>query len=87
MSSSCTEIEEMVFPEEILMKIWSYLDFETVQKTCKYPCFEILVRNDTMLKTVMENETTRYKTRYACCYGFQCHIISVAGFKGTSYFI
>ena len=34
MSSSCTEIEEMVFPEEIFMKIWSYLDFETVQKTC-----------------------------------------------------
>ena len=34
MSSSCTEIEEMVFPVEIFMEIWSHLDFDTLQKTC-----------------------------------------------------
>ena len=32
MSSNCTEIKEM--PGEILMKFWSYLDFDTVQKIC-----------------------------------------------------
>jgi hypothetical protein len=32
MSSNCTEIKEM--PGEVLMKFWSYLDFDTVQKTC-----------------------------------------------------
>ena len=29
---SCTEIEDM--PEEVLIEIWSHLDFDTVQKTC-----------------------------------------------------
>ena len=29
-----TEIEEIILPEEVLIQIWSYLDFKTVQKTC-----------------------------------------------------
>jgi hypothetical protein len=29
-----TEIEEIIFPEEVWILIWSYLDFETIQKTC-----------------------------------------------------
>ena len=33
-SSSSTEIAEVIFPEEIWIIIWSYLDFNTVQKTC-----------------------------------------------------
>ena len=33
-SPSCTEIEEVLFPEEIWIFIWSYLDFKTLQKTC-----------------------------------------------------
>jgi hypothetical protein len=30
----CTEMEEVIFPEEIWIIIWSYLDFKTIQKTC-----------------------------------------------------
>ena len=33
-SSSCTEIEDVIFPEEIWILIWSHLDFKTLQKTC-----------------------------------------------------
>ena len=33
-SPSCMEIEEVIFPEEIWIIIWSYIDFKTVQKTC-----------------------------------------------------
>ena len=33
-SSSCSEIEDVIFPEEIWIFIWSYLDFKTLQKTC-----------------------------------------------------
>ena len=33
-SRTCTEIEEVIFPEEIWIIIWSYLDFTTLQKTC-----------------------------------------------------
>ena len=33
-SSSCTEIEEVIFPEEIWIMIWSYIDFKTLQKIC-----------------------------------------------------
>ena len=29
-----TEIEEIILPEEVLIQIWTYLDFKTVQKTC-----------------------------------------------------
>ena len=29
-----TEIEEVILPEEVLIQIWTYLDFKTVQKTC-----------------------------------------------------
>ena len=33
-SLTCAEIEEVIFPEEVWMIIWSYLDFKTIQKTC-----------------------------------------------------
>ena len=33
-SSSCTEIEDFIFPEEIWIMIWSYIDFKTLQKIC-----------------------------------------------------
>ena len=29
-----TEIEKIIFPEELWILIWSYLDFKTIQKTC-----------------------------------------------------
>ena len=29
-----SEIEEIILPEEVLIQIWTYLDFKTVQKTC-----------------------------------------------------
>ena len=29
-----TEIKEIIFPEEVWILIWSYLDFKTIQKTC-----------------------------------------------------
>ena len=29
-----TEIKEVILPEEVLIQIWTYLDFKTVQKTC-----------------------------------------------------
>ena len=29
-----TEIKEIIFPEEVWVIIWSYLDFKTIQKTC-----------------------------------------------------
>ena len=29
-----TEIKEIIFPEEVWIIIWSYLDFKTIQKTC-----------------------------------------------------
>ena len=29
-----SEIEEIIFPEEVWIMIWSYLDFKTLQKTC-----------------------------------------------------
>ena len=32
--SSSTETKEVIFPEEIWIIIWSYLDFKTLQKTC-----------------------------------------------------
>ena len=32
-SSSCTEIDEIILPEEVWIMIWSNLDFKTVQKT------------------------------------------------------
>ena len=32
--SSSTKIEEIILPEEVWIKIWSYLDFKTVQKIC-----------------------------------------------------
>ena len=32
--SSSTEIEEIILPEEVWIKIWSYLDFKTVQRIC-----------------------------------------------------
>ena len=32
--SDTTEIEEVILPEEVWILIWSYLDFETVQKIC-----------------------------------------------------
>ena len=32
--SSSTNIEEIILPEEVWIKIWSYLDFKTVQKIC-----------------------------------------------------
>jgi len=31
---SLTEIEEIILPEEVLIQIWSYLDFKTVQRSC-----------------------------------------------------
>jgi len=31
---SSTEIEEIILPEEVLIQIWSYLDFKTVQRSC-----------------------------------------------------
>ena len=34
LSPPCTDIEEVIFPEEIWIFIWSYLDFMTLQKTC-----------------------------------------------------
>ena len=33
-SSSCTEIDNIILPEEVWIMIWSNLDFKTVQKTC-----------------------------------------------------
>ena len=32
--SSSIKIEEIILPEEVWIKIWSYLDFKTVQKIC-----------------------------------------------------
>ena len=29
-----SEVEEIIFPEEVWILIWSYLDFKTIQKTC-----------------------------------------------------
>ena len=29
-----SEVEEILFPEEVWILIWSYLDFKTIQKTC-----------------------------------------------------
>ena len=29
-----TEVEEIILPEEVLIQIWTYLNFKTVQKTC-----------------------------------------------------
>ena len=31
---SLAEIEEIILPEEVLIQIWSYLDFNTVQRSC-----------------------------------------------------
>ena len=31
---SSTETEEFILPKEIWIKIWSYLDFKTLQRTC-----------------------------------------------------
>ena len=31
---SSTEVEEIILPEEVLIQIWTYLDFKMVQKTC-----------------------------------------------------
>ena len=31
---SSTEIEEIILPEEVLIQIWSYLDFKTIQRSC-----------------------------------------------------
>jgi hypothetical protein len=33
-SPTCTEIEEVIFPKEIWIMIWSYIDFKTLQKIC-----------------------------------------------------
>ena len=33
-SPTCTQIEDIILPEEVWMIIWSYLDFKTVQKIC-----------------------------------------------------
>ena len=33
-SHSYTKIEEIIFPEEVWIEIWSYLNFKTLQKTC-----------------------------------------------------
>ena len=31
---SLSEIEEIILPEEVLIQIWSYLDFKTIQRSC-----------------------------------------------------
>ena len=31
---SSTEIEEIILPEEVLIQIWPYLDFKTIQRSC-----------------------------------------------------
>ena len=60
--TSSTEIEEFILPEEIWIKIWSYLDFKTLQRRCTRvsKCWMEMIRSS-KLSWEMKLRTTSFK--------------------------